>query len=108
MKNVLVVFSLVIATTCSSVKNFKDKSTDFSKYKTYEFTDQSKQMSGILHEHRELVLSTIDTEMKKLGFTKSSSPDILVHVFVKVEEESHMHYGPWGFGNQTGNVDHII
>ncbi|HTF16880.1 MAG TPA: DUF4136 domain-containing protein [Chryseolinea sp.] len=105
---ILVVFAVV---ACSSVTTSfdYDKSADFSKYKTYAFTEHTAKLPEINQLDRDRVLAAVDTEMAKRGYTKAeSSPDILVDVFLKTEEEISATatntggYGRWGYGYGWG------
>jgi hypothetical protein len=104
----LLIFAVV---ACSSVTTSfdYDKSVDFSKYKTYAYTEHTQKFPEISTLDRDRVLGAIDTEMTKRGYTKSdASPDVLVDVFVKTEEEMTATatntggYGRWGGGYGWG------
>ena len=104
----LFIFAVV---ACSSVTTSfdYDKSVDFTKFKTYQFTEHTQKFPEINSLDRDRVLAAIDAEMAKRGYTKSdSSPDVLVDVFVKTEEEMTATatntggYGRWGYGYGWG------
>jgi hypothetical protein len=89
MKNSIVVLSLVVLAACSSIQTTYDfdSTVDFSKYKTYEFTDDAKAFP-IQELDRQRVLSAIETELAAKGFTKSSSsPDVLIDLQVKLQQK---------------------
>jgi hypothetical protein len=104
----LLIFAVV---ACSSVTTSfdYDKSVDFSKYKTYAYTEHTQKFPEINSLDRDRVLAAIDTEMTKRGYTKSEgTSDVLVDVFVKTEEEMTATatntgaYGRWGYGYGMG------
>jgi hypothetical protein len=81
-------FALLVATViaCASVTTSfdYDKTADFSKFKTYAFTEHSVKLPEVNQLDRDRVLAAIDVEMAKRGFTKTeSTPDALVDVFFK-------------------------
>jgi hypothetical protein len=102
---------LFAVVACSSVTTSfdYDKSVDFSKYKTYAFTEHTQKLPEINSLDRDRILAAIDAEMTKRGYTKSdSSPDVLTDVFIKTEEEMTATatntgaYGRWGYGYGFG------
>ena len=93
---------LIVLASCSSIKTTYDfdNSIDFSKYKTYDFTEDAKNYP-IQELDRQRVLSAIDAEMTAKGFTKSSSPDVLVDLQVKLEQKQSAtatNTGGYGYG----------
>ena len=114
-------FTLLVATViaCASVTTSfdYDKTADFSKFKTYAFDEHASKLPEINQLDRDRILAAIDVEMAKRGFTKSdSSPDALVDVFIKTEEEmtatatntgGYGRYGyGYGWGGGTTHVDY--
>lgn len=80
---------LVVLASCSSIQTTYDfdSTVDFSKYKTYEFTDDAKSFP-IQELDRQRVLTAIESELAAKGFTKSSSsPDVLIDLQVKLEQK---------------------
>jgi hypothetical protein len=82
-----------------------DKQADFSKYKTYGFSKQTKEMQvGQLNLER--IVNAIDREMVLEGFTKSENPDVVVDVHVNITQEvqatatsTGMGYGGYGYSH---------
>lgn len=116
MKN-LIYFVLILLASCSSVKSTYDfdSSVDFSKYKTYDFSDDAKNYP-IQQLDRQRVLNAIDKEMTAKGFTKSSTPDVLLDIQVKLEQKQEAtatntggYYGGYryGWGPGYGGTTHI-
>lgn len=110
----LLVFAVAACASVSTSFDY-DKTADFSKYKTYSFTEHAQQLPEINQLDRDRILAAIDTEMVKRGYTKSdSSPDVLVDVFLKTEEEISATatntggYGRWGYGyGWGGGTTHV-
>ncbi|MEQ1588627.1 MAG: DUF4136 domain-containing protein [Cyclobacteriaceae bacterium] len=101
-------FAAVIMTSCSSVKvayDF-DKQVDFTKFKTYAFTQESLNLA-IDQLNRDRLISAVETEMTAKGFTKSENPDVLIdmHITAKKRTEAtatntggYGGYGRYGYG----------
>lgn len=108
---------LLFACASLSVSYDYDKNADFAKYQTYAFDEQVDQLKvNQLDKNR--VITAIENEMNARGYKKSSSPDLLVGIHTRVEQEQSatatttgagMYGGPWryGFGGgfTTTNVD---
>jgi len=104
----LLIFAVIACSSVSTSFDY-DKAVDFSKYKTYAYTEHTQKLPEISTLDRDRALAAIDDEMTKRGYTKSdSSPDVLVDVFVKTEEEMSATatntgaYGRWGYGYGFG------
>lgn len=119
MKTFYFALLVAIVIACASVTTSfdYDKTADFSKYKTYAYTEHTLQLPEINQLDRDRILAAIDTELAKRGFTKSdSSPDAIVDVFLKTEEEmtatatntgGYGRYGyGYGWGGGTTHVDY--
>jgi Domain of unknown function (DUF4136) len=116
----LLFFAAVIMASCSSVKvayDF-DKQADFTKYKTYAFTQESLNL-GIEQLNRDRLINAVETELAAKGFTKSESPDVLIdmHITAKKRTEAvanttgtggYRGYGRYGYGGgfSTTTVDY--
>ena len=88
MKKLLFV-SLCFLASCSSIQVSYDydKSTDFSKFKTYEYTGDAMKLP--IHElDRNRISAAIDKQMTAKGFTKSDNPDVLLDLQVKLEQRT--------------------
>ncbi len=117
MKNILIAASICLLAACSSIKvtSDYDGNVDFSKYKTYEFTNEAKAFP-IQELDRARVLAAIEREMAAKGFTKSeSSPDILIDLQMKLEQKQTATatntggYGAYryGWGGGYGGTTHV-
>jgi hypothetical protein len=124
MKKLLLVIFAAALTACSSLKvsyDF-DGQADFSKYKTYAFTEESKKLP-VEQLNRERILRAIETELAAKGFTKSDdNPDAWIDLHVKAEEKMEAtattsgagigygggYYGRYGYGGgfATTHIDY--
>lgn len=110
MKTFYCLLFLLAVVACSSVTTSfdYDKTADFSKYKTYTLTEHAAKLPEIQQLDRDRILAAVEAELAKRGFTKSETPDALVDVFVKTEEEMTATatntggYGRWGYGYGWG------
>lgn len=109
---------MIIAAACSSVQVSYDydKQVDFSKYKSYAFTQEALDLA-MDQLNRDRILKAIETELTAKGFTKSESPDAWVHVAVKTAQRTEAvantsggygMYGRYGYGGgfTTTTVDY--
>ncbi len=93
---------MIIAVSCSSVKTSYDydKQVDFTKYKTYTFTEEAMKLP-INELNRDRILKAIETEITAKGFTKTDSPDALIDVMVKTAQRTEAvanSIGGYGYG----------
>lgn len=117
MKPSIYVFLCLLAVSCSSIQTSYDydKNADFSKYKRYAFTEHAMNLQGLQQLDRNRILAAIEAEMTKLGYEKSDTPDVLVDIHVKTEEQmsatattsggGYRGYG-YGGGFTTTNVNY--
>ena len=115
MKSLYYLFVIVFISSCSSLKTSYDfdKTTDFSSYKTYAFSEDAMKLP-IQELNRNRLLNAIDQQMTAKGFTKSSDPDVLIDLHVKAEQKKdatatttgpgmYGGYGaPWRYGYGAG------
>lgn len=108
MKTKLLFILTIALVACSSITTSYDydKTVDFTKYKTYNFTEEAKKF-GIQELNRDRLLAAIDTEMAARGFTKSDNPDVMVDLMGKMEQKRTATattsggggmYGGYGYG----------
>lgn len=112
MKKFLFVCVIALLTACSSLKVTYDydSQADFTKYKTYAFSDDALKLP-VQQLNRDRILKAIEAEMAAKGFSKSDNPDVLVDVHVKAEQKTEatatttgggMYGGPWRYGYGGG------
>lgn len=110
MKNYLVIGLMLLLGACSSVRVTYDydKQADFTKYKTYAFTEEALKIP-LDDLNRDRVIRAVESELAAKGFTKSESPDALIDIHVKAEKRTEAtatttgpggygYYGRWGYG----------
>ena len=95
------VFVFLLA-SCGSVKvtSDYDSETDFSKFKTFAFYKTGLDKVKVSDLDKKRILKAIESEMLAKGFTKSSSPDILVNIFTKARDRVDIYrnyYPHWGY-----------
>ena len=106
MKQVAIAF-LLVATACASVSTSYDydKSADFKKGMTYNW-DKHTQDLAIDQLNKTRIINAVEKEMAARGYTKSDSPDFLVDLHLKLQQEESATatttgpgaYGRWGYG----------
>jgi hypothetical protein len=86
-KMFLVLFSC-LAVSCSTinVSYDYDKSVDFTKYKTYAFSEDAAKL-GVSDLNRDRILKSIEAELEARGITKSDNPDALIDLMLKAQEK---------------------
>jgi hypothetical protein len=109
MKTKLLFVLAIGLVACSSITTTYDydKTVDFTKYKTYNFTPEALKL-GIQELNRDRLLAAIDKEMAARGFTKSDNPDALIDLLGKLEQKQTATatssgggmygYGRYGYG----------
>ncbi len=106
---------LFILASCTSVKVLSDydTTTNFKQYKTFAFYKKGIDKAAISDLDKKRILRAIESEMLAKGFTKSSTPDVLISIFTKSREKVNINqnnmgwnwgYGPWFYGNNFNNV----
>jgi hypothetical protein len=103
-KIVLLVFSVLLITSCSSVKVVSDydAKVDFTKYKTFAFFKPGIDKAKISDLDKKRILRAIESELLALGFTKSETPDFLVSIFTKSREKVNVNQNQNNFGYGYG------
>ncbi len=102
-KSVLLLLSLILLSSCNSLKVVTDYDTkiDFKKYKTFAFYKPGIDKAVISDLDKKRVLRAIESELLIQGFIKSENPDLLVSFFTKsrrkVNINQNNNYG-YGFG----------
>jgi len=116
MKKYALIPLLFLMVSCSSVRVAYDydNQTDFSKYKTWAYAEESLNLP-IDQLNRDRILKAVETELTVKGLTKSDNPDALIVLHVKGEQvttatATTTGTGPWryryGGGFETTQVDY--
>lgn len=104
----LMVFAGCATATVSSDYN---RSADFSKLKTYNWTSEQKPTGDLRFDDpalRAVIKQSIETELQAKGFQKAGAgqPDVLVKYYITVEPKKDFigDYNPPSFNSRTGVV----
>lgn len=98
------VIAILLLSSCTSVRVLSDydKEANFNTYKTYAYYKSGIDKAQISDIDKKRILRAIDAEMTAKGFSKSSTPDILVSIFTKEREQVDIYnnnfWGGGGFG----------
>ena len=99
---ILVLLLLFTVTSCSSIRVYSDydKKVDFSQYKTYAYYKNGIDKAEISDLDKKRILRAIDEVMATKGFTKSETPDMLISIDAKSEQNVNVNNfnGGWGWG----------
>ena len=90
------------AASCSSIRVYSDydQKVDFTQYKTYAYYKNGIDKAEISDLDKKRILRSIDEVMTTKGFTKSETPDMLISINVKSEQNVNVNQynSGWGFG----------
>lgn len=100
ISKLLSLLALFVLVSCASVRVSSDYDTekDFNNYKTFAFYKTGIDKVEISDLDKKRILRNIEKEMLAKGFTKSSTPDVLVNIFTKTEKQVNVHNNNWGYG----------
>ncbi len=102
----------LIVTSCATVRVSTDYDTqeNFENYKTFAFYKPGIDKVEISDLDKKRILRAIESEMIGKGFTKSTTPDLLVNINTKTEKSVNVYqanmgygWGPW-YGGMNRNV----
>lgn len=105
MKKVLILFLIVFISSCAPIYvNYDyEKSTDFNKYKTYNYYSDIETGLSELDTNR--LLNVLDVQMQAKGFLLSESPDFYVNIISSEYENANrstVGVGVGGGGRNAG------
>lgn len=117
-KDILIIFLIVFMCSCSTVQVTYDydKGADFSKYKTYAYSEESQKLP-IDQINRRRVFDAVNNLMVSKGFSESKDCDLIVDLHLKATQmvqatatTTGAGYGPyrygWGAGYSTTRIDY--
>ncbi|APY08969.1 hypothetical protein BWZ20_11975 [Winogradskyella sp. J14-2] len=79
MKVVKYLLLLFIISSCGTVVNYDyEKSTDFTKYKTYDYF--SDMQTGLSQLDTKRLMRAIDTKLASMGMSRSENPDFYIDI----------------------------
>jgi uncharacterized protein DUF4136 len=104
MKTLKIFILVLLATSCATIRvNYDyEKSTDFSKYKTYNYYQDIETGMNELDTKR--LLAAIDTNLQSKGLTLSETPDFFINVQSSEFQESQRNTVGVGLGGGGHNV----
>ena len=99
---ILPLLLLFAVASCSSIRVYSDydKKVDFAQYKTYAYYKNGIDKAEISDLDKKRILRAIDEVMTTKGFTKSETPDMLISINAKSEQNVNVNNfnGGWGWG----------
>jgi len=97
MKRLFTLLILVVAATAASAQKVKvgsDPRADFSKYKTYAWSEGAAAANPLVNQ---LILQTVDEALAGKGLTRvSKDPDVTLAAFAALNSDLHISYPTWG------------
>jgi hypothetical protein len=102
----LLLLSLIAITSCSSINvtSDYDKSTDFTKFKTYSYYGWAKESDKILNQFdKERIEKAMQDEFTKRGMTYvESGGDLIVTLYIVTQEKQQTTATTTGMGGGYG------
>lgn len=101
MKALKIVFISVLlisfATACSTIRVTTDyeTQTDFTKYKTFAFYKTGIDKAPISDIDKRRIIRAISQELEVKGMVKSKTPDVLISIFTKANEQVDIYQNRW-------------
>lgn len=79
MKAVKYIFLFLLVASCGTVVNYDyEKSTDFTKYKTYDYFGDMQ--TGLSQLDTKRIMQSIDAKLATIGLTRSDDPDFYIDI----------------------------
>lgn len=104
MKKITVLLVLILLMSCGATVNYDyEKSTDFSKYKTYNYFSDMKSGLSELDEKR--FVTALNEALAAKGFTMSDQPDFFIDIQTETynnNSRSNVGVGLGGGGRNVG------
>jgi len=87
----------ILFTGCSSIRVTTDyeTQTDFSKYKTFAFYKTGIDKAPISDIDKRRIIRAISQELEAKGMVKSKTPDVLISIFTKANEQVDIYENHW-------------
>ena len=104
MKSLKIILLILLVSSCSSIRvNYDyEKTTDFSKYKTYNY--YSDLETGMNELDTKRFLKVLDTKLQAKGFTISETPDFFINIQSSEFQEAQSSTVGLGVGGSGGHV----
>ena len=91
-----VVLGAALACVSTQTAADYDRTTDFSRYRTYGWIPNGERMENTLAEKR--LTAAIEAQLEAKGFVKSESPDLWVSMHARLAREVRFDTSTWGYG----------
>ncbi|WP_299519383.1 DUF4136 domain-containing protein [Winogradskyella sp.] len=103
MKAFRFILLALIVTSCGTVVNYDyEESTDFTKYKTYNYFDDMQ--TGLSQLDTKRIIRAIDAKLSTMGLTRSDNPDFFIDIQSQdIQNRNNSNIGV-GAGGTGGNV----
>ena len=87
MKKLLILLLAAALFGCSSIQVAYDydKQADFTKYKSYSFSEGINEM-GVGDLNRDRIIKAVENEMTAKGFTMAENPDVVLDIHIKAKQ----------------------
>lgn len=87
MKKLVILSLAAVLFGCSSIQIAYDydKQADFTKYKTYSFSEGINEM-GVGDINRDRIIRAVENEMTAKGFTMEENPDVVLDIHIKAKQ----------------------
>ena len=104
MKNFLILFFMVVITSCAPIHvNYDyDTATDFNNYKTYNYYREMN--TGLNELDAKRLIEALNGELQTKGFVLSDSPDFLINIQSSEFQETQRSNVGVGLGGGGRNV----
>jgi len=104
MKTLKIFLLVLLVSSCTSIRvNYDyEKTTDFSKYKTYNYYQDIE--TGLNELDTKRLLAAIDTNLQSKGFSLSETPDFFINIQSSEYHESQRNTVGVGVGGSGRNV----
>ena len=104
MKTFKIIVLTLLVVSCAPIRvNYDyEKTTDFNKYKTYNYYSDIK--TGLNELDTKRLLSAIDVKLQSKGFTLSDTPDFFINIQSSEFQESQRNTVGVGLGGSGSNV----
>ena len=104
MKTFKFILLALVFVSCGTMVNYDyEKSTDFAKYKTYNYFDDMK--TGLSQLDTKRIMRAIDAKLATMGLTRSDNPDFFIDIQsqdIMNRNNSNVGVGVGGTGRNVG------
>ncbi|WP_299364706.1 DUF4136 domain-containing protein [Winogradskyella sp.] len=103
MKAFRFILVALLFTSCGTIVNYDyEKSTDFNRYKTYNYFDDMQ--TGLSQLDTKRLIRAIDAKLATMGLTRSDNPDFFIDIQSQdIQNRNNSNIGV-GAGGTGGNV----